>query len=701
MQLIGWRLLFSILGIVAPVAASAELTEISIKALDSQGKVLRGIRFTFAGVETFPTNTTGVTELQVPPLGAGQSIRVDLPTSLTEVWVLIDSVVHAPASLAEGPVEVVLIRRREVRLLASRARDTTGDPASFGEPVSQARRRQILVESAKEYGLNEEQLAAAIAAFGKTQDPMDEGIAAYLNGQFQTAHESLSRAVEEQKGDLSEALAYLGATEYEQGKIASAEENFRQAVVISPNDARTHRSLGAFLMNTRRPSEARMSFGRVIELNPERGHNDLGVALAALGELEQSEDSLHRALEIEPISCTVLRNLGAVQYEQGKFLEAAASFSQAINLAPEDASLHNQLGHILENHLDQPMQAEERYFEAVQLDPGNSGFQGDLCKNLLAQMDFEKAEVSCGRALELDPENSIMLGNVCGMYHHLERYGEAETKCRRGIELDPEVATLHGMLGVTLHAQGRYVEAEASLVRAIDLDPDNAARHAELGTTLDALKKFDEAERSVRRAVERDPENPDFYHKLGHILLEHQQMFNEAQEVYLRAIDLDPEDAAVHFELGLVQHGLEKFIEAEGSYRMAIDLDPESTNYYSKLAHLLDRHLGRPAEAEKGYRRALELDPMNADFQAGLGESLYSQKKYVAAEKAYHLALELNPASASSHFGLGNALHFQRRYVEAEATYRRAVELEPSNASYRKRLTHMLRHTLAARGENK
>ncbi len=52
--------------LLAPVSLAAEVTELPIKALDLEGKVLPGIRFSFGDVESLPTTTTGVTALQAP-----------------------------------------------------------------------------------------------------------------------------------------------------------------------------------------------------------------------------------------------------------------------------------------------------------------------------------------------------------------------------------------------------------------------------------------------------------------------------------------------------------------------------------------------------------------------------------------------------------------------------------------------------------
>ncbi len=100
---------------------SADQTTVSIRALDPHGKVQEGVRFTFADIESLPTDKTGVTDLAVPPLESGRSIEMDLPSGLGEEWVLIDGTVHVPVGRAEGPAEVVVMLRADLRLFAGKA----------------------------------------------------------------------------------------------------------------------------------------------------------------------------------------------------------------------------------------------------------------------------------------------------------------------------------------------------------------------------------------------------------------------------------------------------------------------------------------------------------------------------------------------------------------------------------------------------
>lgn len=67
-----------------------------------------------------------------------------------------------------------------------------------------------------------------------------------------------------------------------------------------------------------------------VELDPEAaaGLNNLGVALQDLGQLEEAEKTLRRALKLEPEYVEALSNLGAVFYEQGLTLIESNKFNR-------------------------------------------------------------------------------------------------------------------------------------------------------------------------------------------------------------------------------------------------------------------------------------------------------------------------------------------------------------------------------------
>ena len=73
---------------------------------------------------------------------------------------------------------------------------------------------------------------------------------------------------------------------------------------------------------------------RSIELNPQdaQAHNNLGLALRNLGQLNATEIHLRQAIELKPDYAEFHNNLGITLSDLGKFNHAEDSFRHAISL---------------------------------------------------------------------------------------------------------------------------------------------------------------------------------------------------------------------------------------------------------------------------------------------------------------------------------------------------------------------------------
>jgi Flp pilus assembly protein TadD len=69
--------------------------------------------------------------------------------------------------------------------------------------------------------------------------------------------------------------------------------------------------------------------------------------------------------------------LGKTLYEEGKFVEAATEYKQAIKIDPQSAAIHNLLGLALDKQ-GLVEQAVLEYRSAVDLEPDNADYQANL-----------------------------------------------------------------------------------------------------------------------------------------------------------------------------------------------------------------------------------------------------------------------------------------------------------------------------------
>ena len=244
-----------------------------------------------------------------------------------------------------------------------------------------------------------------LGAVLKAQGKFDEAVAAYrqaigIKPDYVRAHFNLGNVLKDQ-GKLDEAVtAYrkaidvkpdyvrahfnLGNALKDQGKLIEAVASYRRAIAIEPDYAEVHSSLGNALKDQGKLEEAVASYQRALTLSPSSAevHNNLGIVLCSLGQAgrgsgrstsARSRSSLtmprHTAISglhlrnraswkrrwraasgRSPSSLTLPRptaTLATRSREQGKLVDAVASFQRALAIKPDYADAHSNLGNAL------------------------------------------------------------------------------------------------------------------------------------------------------------------------------------------------------------------------------------------------------------------------------------------------------------------------------------------------------------------
>src|SRR5688572_14601375 len=100
---------------------------------------------------------------------------------------------------------------------------------------------------------------------------------------------------------LSEALA-LAVEHHEKGRLADAEQIYRQILAIDPQDADALHLLGVIGLQVGQHEVAVECIRRAIALDPSHStmHVNLGTCLQAQGKLEEAIGAFRRAVELEP-----------------------------------------------------------------------------------------------------------------------------------------------------------------------------------------------------------------------------------------------------------------------------------------------------------------------------------------------------------------------------------------------------------------
>ena len=258
------------------------------------------------------------------------------------------------------------------------------------------------------------------------------GLLLQQKGDWQSAIEQFRLASERRPTYVEAHLKLANALAHE-GRRVQALGEFNKVLRLSPSDVERGYSqilanqwLGNALRDLGDYSRAASAYREAIRLNPDYGavHCQLGTLLEKQGDLRQAIYHYRAALapakakELNDTQCIItaqhqvekvladkgkhgakriaelhevqeLENrlqesyyaLGKALYEEGKFVEAATEYKQAIKINPQSAAIHNLLGLALDKQglLEQ---AVLEYRNAVDLEPGNADYQANLERGL-------------------------------------------------------------------------------------------------------------------------------------------------------------------------------------------------------------------------------------------------------------------------------------------------------------------------------
>jgi tetratricopeptide (TPR) repeat protein len=200
------------------------------------------------------------------------------------------------------------------------------------------------------------------------------------------------------------------------------------------------------------------------------------------GRLEEAQAQCKNAQEHNPGYYNVYKMLGVIAFKRNNFDEAAANFTKALELRPEDSGAYSDLAKslLLQGRLDEAAQMTEK-MAAASPDP-----QG-IIKEVLFQNydslglayaeknDYEKAIIYLSKALELNGASTDTRSDLGFMLYRSGKTQEGIEEIEESIRQAPDKAELYNMLGTVLADQGKREEALKQFAKAIELNPDFTA----------------------------------------------------------------------------------------------------------------------------------------------------------------------------------------------------------------------------------
>jgi serine/threonine-protein kinase len=367
-------------------------------------------------------------------------------------------------------------------------------------------------------GLREEASWQRLIAAAQAADP-DPWRVALRDRIGRGNKEALRRLARDEKALVSQSatsLVLLAEALIERGDWGRAEQVLRRAWQLQPSDFWVSHSSG--IVHSKESSlyepEEEVRFrSAAVAIRPRShvAHNNLGVALAGQGKLDEAITEFREALRLKPDYPEAHNNLGNALPDQGKLDEAIAESREALRLRPDYADAHITLGAALES-LGKLADAVAEFREALRLKPDAAAAHNNLGTALREQERRDEAITEFREALRLKPDDPEAHNNLGKSLAESGQLEQAISSFREALQLRPRYAKAHYNLGHVLSQQGKRDQAITEYREALRLEPDDPAAHLNLGHLLRQQGSYAEALAELRRGHELGSKNPRWPH---------------------------------------------------------------------------------------------------------------------------------------------------------------------------------------------
>ena len=212
--------------------------------------------------------------------------------------------------------------------------------------------------------------------------------------------------------------------------------------------------------------------------------NLLGACYTSLENWEEAKENFKKAIEIKPDYADVHYNLGNIFVELDLFESAIESFHNVINIDSKYGQAYYNLG-VSYYEIGQFYDAIESFQSALKLDPKNIDILLNLGNSLRELNQNIDAIYQYEKIIEIDKDNYLTYNNLATIYRSLNQIEKAIEHYKKAIEIQPNFEMAYYNLGFIYQDIGKIDKAIVQYEHAINL-----SNHATSFHSLSHLKKF-------------------------------------------------------------------------------------------------------------------------------------------------------------------------------------------------------------------
>ncbi|MGB8493430.1 MAG: tetratricopeptide repeat protein [Candidatus Acidiferrum sp.] len=192
-----------------------------------------------------------------------------------------------------------------------------------------------------------------------------------------------------------------------------------------------------------------------------------------------------------------------------QFVSAGENYQQALQLAPDSATLHSAYAaNLMLSH--NFVASDEQSRLCLKLWPQDAEAHAMIALSMTLQLRFPEAELESREALGLFPKHQSATFTLAHSLTNQRKYREALPVIRQAMALLPSMTALTKFLGIALVETGDTTSGIEKLSSYVRVAPDDAEGHYYLGVALRVKGSSAEAHAQFLEALHLQPNNPQY-----------------------------------------------------------------------------------------------------------------------------------------------------------------------------------------------
>lgn len=281
------------------------------------------------------------------------------------------------------------------------------------------------------------------------QNKINRALEYHKAGRFPEA-EIIYRGVLDEDPDNLNALNLFGVLLYQLKQYDHAAEVICHAIELTPS-AYSYKNLGNVFLDKGDTEQAVQNFRQALLLDPEDTslYFSIGFAYKKLKQYEHSVAYYEKAVELKPNLPQAYYNLGNIYKEMENMDEAVSNYQKALLLKPNDVDILVTLARILKDR-KQNEEAIKFYQRAIEAKPHMEDVLVELAEMYVEANEIEKARVTYEMVIEANPNNELACFKLGNLFE--EEDLEAAIMCyQRALEINPAYADAYQSLTLALY----------------------------------------------------------------------------------------------------------------------------------------------------------------------------------------------------------------------------------------------------------